>query len=525
MRLRRLPVVCAVLILASNMAGWGQVRDFRLLKEMNPLLGSSNAAGLSSFGNGSFSTASSSFFKDNGALISLEESPDSWESTTGAESYIRISPKLAFNASLSYSHFRGRNMGAHILMNPLENPINFLEEDLSTAGVKKKETYSLSGAFAWTFNRKFSSGLKFDYKAADLTKYKDPRFMNVLVDFKLSPGVLFRLSENLSLGVNFLWRHSQEELRVGFYGPETVTRYVLVDEGAFYGVGEILEGDIYHISLLSSRPLLQNRIGAAAQLLAGRFYSSLTGFWRSGHFGNRKSSSVVFCEFGGPELEYQGRLEFPARDALHKVELNAAYKKLINKTNSYTYNVIPGISTEVKYVGQNETLSGDDINADLEWSFRKGMKGYHPTWTFRAGADAFMRFREVTVYPKYRKHNFAKFSMHLNAERSVARSENIYGFALGFCLGKGFGKAKEDGTYAAGSSKMKSFDDWLNRQFEYDTAGRAGFSCAFTYTRLLSKSLAVYVGISDSFTSLWAEPEYLGGRVRNIAVLRLGCDF
>lgn len=525
MRLR-LSVVCALtLSLAYNAAGWAQVRDFQLLKESNPLLGSSNAAGLATLEKGSFSTASSSFSKDNGALISLEESPDSWKSTTGAESYVRISPKLAFNASLSYSHFRGRNMGAHVLMNPLENPINFLEEDLSTAGVKKKETYSLSGAFAWSFNSELSAGLKFDYKAADLTKYKDPRFMNVLVDLSFSSGLLFRLSENISLGANFIWRHSQEELRSGLYGAETKTRYVLVDEGAFYGASEILEGDIYHISLLFSRPLMQNRFGGAVQFATGRFYSLFTGLWRKGHFGNRKSSSVVFCEFGGPELEYQGILQIPSNDALHKVEFDAAYKKLINRTNSYTYKVIPGMSTEIKYVGQNETLSGDDVNAGLEWSFKKGLEGYRPDWSFRVFTDAFMRFRTVTFYPKYRKHNFTKLAIHLDAERSIKRSGNVYSFALGFRLGKGFGLAKEDGAYGPGSSKMKSFDDWLNRQFEYNTAGRSGSSFAFTYTRILSKSLAVYACFSDSFISLWTKPEYLDGRIRNLATLKIGCNF
>ena len=89
----------------------------------------------------------------------------------------------------------------------------------------------------------------------------------------------------------------------------------------------------------------------------------------------------------------------------------------------------------------------------------------------------------------------------------------------------GFGVDKEDGAYAASSgSKLKSFDVWLGKQFEYDTATRAGAELALSWKKQIRK-VSFYTKISDRFMYMLAEPVSLEGRMRNVAMVTVGCSF
>ena len=70
----------------------------------------------------------------------------------------------------------------------------------------------------------------------------------------------------------------------------------------------------------------------------------------------------------------------------------------------------------------------------------------------------------------------------------------------------------------------KSFDVWLGKQFEYDTATRAGAELGITWAKRIRKA-SLYVKASDRFMTMFAEPEHLGGRMRNVALLTIGCTF
>ena len=144
---RRALLTCIVgLCLAVSAAGQGPVRDFRTAKEAAPLLDFGNAALLATFGEGGISEAAGSFSKENGGIIPLEGSPDSWEASFETRSFRRVSPKLVFSGEVAYSYFRGKEMGAQILMDPAGNAINFLEEDLTTAATKSAKPICCAAA-------------------------------------------------------------------------------------------------------------------------------------------------------------------------------------------------------------------------------------------------------------------------------------------------------------------------------------------------------------------------------------------
>ncbi|MBR1868956.1 MAG: hypothetical protein IJ799_02700, partial [Bacteroidales bacterium] len=371
----RLPATCiALLCLAASAAGQGEVRDFRLTAGRNPQLGSDNPAWLSTLGQGSLSTAGTVFIKEDGGLVPLESSPDNWTAGISTESFTRISEKLSFHGKMKYSFLNELGSGGQILMSPKDNPVNFLEEDLSTAGRRKKESYSLGGALCWSFSDRLSAAAAFDYTTADRTKFRDPRFADVLMDLTLAPGVTLRLSESFTLGAGFFWRHSLEQLSANLFGTKDRDYDILVDQGAFYGFKEDFDGDQGYVSLSNARPLTDNLYGFSVQTLSGkrvRLYNELRGAWRNGFYGSRTSSSVVFCEFHGPEARYDGCLQAGSGQDRHIFRLGAGAKMLSNFTNSYKYNVVPGMTTTIEYTGQNRTLNRTDIDARLSYSLQK----------------------------------------------------------------------------------------------------------------------------------------------------------
>ncbi len=525
----RIPALClSFLCLAVSAVGQEGVRNYEYAKEINPVLSFSNASSLSVFGEGGISKACLSFRKDNGAVVPLDGSNDSWAAGAGTESFKRVSDKLVFSGKVYYEFFLGQNMGAQVLLDPLGSPVNFLEEDSAAVGVKQRESYSLSGGLSYAFSDAWAIGVKLDYNAKDRTKHKDPRFQNDLVDLSVAPGFWYSPSGSLGFGVNLLYRHSLEQIKAKLYGTVDRQYYINVDQGGFIGTVEDFDGDIGYISVTNTRPMANDWYGISVQLVSGsntKLYNQLSGQWRTGYFGTRSSTSVVFCEFNGPEAVYNGTLDLPAANALHRVELNAAYRMLLNFTNSYSYKVEDGMPTEVIYNGKNLSLTRHDIDASLAYTLYKGSGVFRPDWVLHAEADAFCRLQKTTVFPIYRNHNYVTYNALLSGERNFSFGLSMLGVTLRLNYTGGLGTPKQDGYTAGGASKLKSFDDYLNRQFEFDTAARAGAGIEFSYTWTEFSGIAPYIKLSEQFQSLLDEPEYLGGRFRNVAMLTVGCSF
>lgn len=133
--------------------------------------------------------------------------------------------------------------------------------------------------------------------------------------------------------------------------------------------------------------------------------------------------------------------------------------------------------------------------------------------------------RNTVLYPDYRDDGFMNLNVTVSAERNIKRPGDCFSFGAGLFFSGGSGNPRTDGSYSSGTSKVKSFDNWLYRQFEYNTASRAGGELSFTWTWLKFSNLAPYLKISDRFISLLHAPEYLSGGYRNMAQVTLGCNF
>lgn len=515
-------ILTAALILAAASSAAGQDRgDYYQNVAANPYLGLSNAAFMDTF-HGRIGVINTEFQKQDGNFISLSDSPDSWLTGALTESHFRVDDRLTFYGKIHWHYFEGKDMGAQILMDPEYNPVNFLENTLDTKGVKKRETYSLTGGLSYKLGKRLAAGLKLNYTSADQTKVKDPRFSSIWMDMDANAGISFRFAEKSMLGVSFLYRNTLEQVRGGKFGTTDKQYFIQTDKGGFYGTVTELSGDYNHISDQSARPMDNRFYGIAAQLVINdRFSSQLWARERSGYYGRRSSSTATFFEFTGTEIGYDGKLLIPFGRSLHMLDISARMETLTNNENKFKYVTPSGQSTQVNYTGQDQIMARTAIYADIAYTWYFGS-------AFAMGMKAVARMRngKTTLYPFWRKYNDTYSETELWGRYNIQAGPCKISVEASLNAGGGAGTPKEDGSeFEASSKTVRSFDDYLYRQFEYDTARRAGASLSVKCSLPVHGGFSPYISLGDSYTSLLKEPGYLDGRGRNIASAGIGCNF
>ena len=524
----RFPVICAVLLcLAANAAGQEYTRDFQFVVDTNPYLSLNNPAAVSFF-NGKIATAAVSFEKANGGLMDINESPDSWAVVAGTESYLRVSDLISFHGKVAWSDFAGKDMGGPILMDPDYNPVGFYELNETTLGRKQRELYNLCGDIALNLGDKWGLGLGVSYEAGDQTKVKDPRFSNIWMDLSVNAGLSFAAADWLTLGVSAQWRNTLENIKGHIYGTTDKQYYICTDKGGFFGTVASLEGDYNYIPDSTPRPMNNDWYGGAFQvvLFGGKFSNEFSYMLRDGYYGKKASSSPTFFEFKGTKMGYEGLLLIPFGRNIFRTAASFSQEKLANNENQFQYNTPEGGSAVVDYTGQSQVGNRRIRDAKLDIRWMTGVEGDRAATTIglRGGWNS-MR-QTTTVYPFWRVHIIQQVNAGLFCQKNFFFGSNILTVDASGTYIFGRGTKKNDGTYVDGatSSSLRSFDTYLDKHFEAETAPRAGGSLGLTYTRVM-RHISPWIKLSDSYTSLLAAPEFLSGRTRNIAEISIGCTF
>lgn len=504
-------------------------RDFGYIVGTNPYLTLSNPALSGRMECDHISVASVSFLKENGALKPLQDSPDCFTGDVNTESFVRISDKIAFHGKLSYSFFRGKDMSGQILLEPENSPINFLESTDVNIGVKKFEFCDLVGGISYNFNERWSAGLSVDYRSGDRFKTKDPRFNNKLMDFDIVLGTAFTPSEGFTAGISLNFRDRVETLKGKIFGTTDQQYFIYTDKGGFWGVMEQLDGDYNYLSDATMNPMIDYYYGGALQLVFGervKFSNELSFLFRSGTYGRKSSPLVDFFIYNGPQASYSGKLLIPSGGNLHQVELYGEFDKLNNSENIFKYITPVGRVTTVEIYGTNALLARSDIKGSASYTFNHKVTGGRPASQLGIRADYFSRSQKVTSHPFFRNSSFTRIDATLFGEKSIISGLNLFSFNAAASYHTGFGVAKADGSFSEGaSSSMKSFDDYLYKQFEYDTASRVSGTLGIGYARALNDRFALSIGLKDTFMYMLSQPQYLAGRTRNMALISVGLTF
>ena len=520
----------AAALLAAVIPAAGQkdslARNYRFAVETNPFLFLSNPAFMDTF-QGRMALVQLDGQKDNGGLISLNESPDSFQGGAATESYFRVSDPLTFYGSLSWNYFSGKEMGGQILMDPEYNPVNFLENSESNKGIKKQEHYQLAGAMSYRLGKKWAAGVRFDYTSADRTKIKDPRFSTIWMDIDIHAGVSFAPSDKWLVGLSVQYRNTLEQVRGGVYGTTDKQYYINTDKGGFWGTVADLSGDLNHIPVTTPHYMNNNFVGGALQLVwNGRFSSELWALMRSGYFGQKTSTTPVFFEYNGVQAGYRGKLVLPAGKDLHVVSLSASMESLTNQENKFRYITPTGQNTVVDYLSHDVILRRLSVTGELGYAWHKDAGGYEPSLTLGITLGGKMKDQTTTLFPFSRHHQVCTVACDLYGLKDFRAGKSLIGVEWHALAGGGFGIPKEDDTSAsAASTTLKSFDSYLNQQFEFDTALRAGGEIGVTYSLCIWKKIIPYVKLADRYVHLLSALEYLASPYHNTAMLSIGCNF
>lgn len=527
MALHRYFTALCLLCAAFTAAGQTEpVRDFRFTVDNHPFLSLSNPALLDGF-NGLMARAEADFRKDNGKLISLTESPDSWQAGAGAEAYKRCGERLTFYGKMAWQHFSGKDMGGQVLIDPAYNPVNFLESSPLTKGNKTRERYELAGGLSYKIGPRWALGFQMNYTSADQTKIRDPRFSNVWMDLDVNAGATFKASDKLVLGASLQFRNTLELVKGGIYGVTDQQYFVQTDKGGFFGTTSPVDGDYNYISVTNPRPMMNYFLGGALQVVVNnRFSNELRLRYRTGYYGRKSSSTATFFEFDGVQGDYKGKLLLPSGKNLQVVALEAGMESLTNRENKFQYVTPTGQNTVVNYTGQDVILKRTRLDARLSYTFHKGVDNQGTSLTLGARLDGRMLNQTTTLFPLTRKQQVISYGADLYGSKRFQAGKVRLTAELHALFGGGFVTPKEDSTSASTSStSIKSYDDYLNQYFEYETALRTGGQVALTCSLPSLGRCLPYLTLWDRYLTLTSAPAYLEGAGRNVAGISIGCNF
>lgn len=527
MTFRHLLTATAILAAAFTAAGQndGAVRNYRFAVESNPYLYLSNPAFLDTF-NERIALVELDGRKDDGGLYSLSESPNSFQVGAETESFFRLSDRITFYGGLSWYYFSGKEMGGQILMDPDYNPVNFLENSELTKGVKNREHYQLAGAMSYRLGKQWAAGVRIDYTSADQTKIKDPRFSNIWMDINVHAGVSFAPGKWI-IGLSGEYRNTLEQLRGGVYGTTDKQYYVGTDKGGFWGTVAELSGDLNPVP--TTMPFCMNNsfYGGAIQVAwNGLFSTEFWGLKRTGFYGRKSSTTPVFFEFDGLSAGFNGKLTLPAGKSQHVVTLDASMESVTNRENKFQYVTPSGQNTIVDYKSKDTIHKRMTVGGNLGYVWHYDIGNYGPDLSIGINLNGRMKDQTTTLFPFSRKNDVTTLAADIFGIKNISIRKSLLTVELHALAGGGFGTPKKDDASAsAASSNLKSFDSYLYRQFEFDTAMRAGGEIGLTYTLFVWKKLVPYVKISDRYITLLSAPEYLSGASRNAALVSIGCNF
>ena len=506
--------------------------DFDFVKQSNVRLSSQNPTSLSYLLVDKISRATVSGVYQKGKLINYYQSDNSLKGKLEAESYYRIHPQVVMHGLVSYQYFNGENMGGSAFVDPTITPFNIVEYKDSNRGEKQKETYHLVGGISYEANSYLKIGANIDYTAINYAKRKDLRHRNKVLDLEITTGLSYNLNNSLEIGANYLYQKRVEGLYFNIYGTTDKSYASLIDYGSFVGrtEGFTNTGDGY-TSGRTERPLVDRYHGVATQIdwqvvPKVSFHNQIYFKQRTGYFGIKSSSSVVYSNHSADIIGYNGAVSINEKRNLHNISFGVEQNKLSNFENVYNILNIEGGLSQVEYYGDNQMLDQKVVVANASYNLFLGIDNYVPKYEFNLAANLQQRNRTTSLYPYYRIQNLTFGTISAKAKQNIVRGKNIYTLGLGLSYTTGSGNVYNDGIYAQPSDTEKAPKTTLfnlNYEYEYLTKDRFMANPSFRYTRTLANNQSVFAQLGYSID--YAPKVHYLSQNHHTAMLSVGVGF
>lgn len=523
-------VLCSVRSVSQQLdSSW---RDMDYIRSHNVWLGSGNVLGLQYLSVNKISDAKVYFNKSDGKFINYYQSDNSYTAGIATESFYRLNPKVVFQGKVIYDNFKGKDMSGSAFINPYAEPLDIDEYADTTKGSKGLERYNLLGGVSVQLSSRWTVGGKIDYQAADYAKYKDLRHINKLLNMDVETGIGYSLSKDVEAGVSYDYIRRIESMSFGTYGNSGKQYLSLVNFGSFFGLTELYGGSGNSSGYtLQTNPMVNNTHRISLQLDVHlnpklEWFNNFSYGMRSGYFGTKETTSIVFTEHHSKQYGYNSILSFQRGATLHNISLSVNYESLKNMLNVYRAQTDTGGTTSIAYYGQNQVLDQKTINGSAGYTGYFRVKNNTPLWTLKANGNYYGRHQTITLYPFYREETINSYALNIFINRNLIRDKNMYSVSLGLDYGSGGGTPKDDGTFTTSSSSQEvpaTKDNYLYQEYEYCTKPRIKGLLGLKYSHVINTQVTGFLQLEFAYTKAF-DVTYTGSNFRSIN-FTLGCTF
>ena len=511
------------------------LRDYRFVKQQDAWLTSPNAAALTRFASQRIAEAELSAGMGRGGLTDFYESPKSLCATASVESFYRINRRTVVFGSISYENYTGRDMTGSAFMHLptlTHYPFDLVEDSLTNAGRKHRDTYRLTGAVGTDLYKGLSLGLRLDYTAANYAKYKDLRHKNKLMDMTLTAG-LYLPAGAAQFGLDYSYRRTTESVSFNLYGREEKVYKTLIDYAAMTGRIEQF-GNSGYTDKSREMPLVDDYNGLSLQAAvqpAGQldFYNSFTYFYREGYYGRKSPYTITYTGHHSHGYQYDARLTWTPRKARISIDASVAVENLENTANIYRELINDNGANYYEYYTPVKTANKVWVDTRVRLTADMGILHELPTWTVAVGYDQSRRKQTAYFYPYYRRQHLTTHDYTVSATRRLPCRQGVWSFSLDAAFRHGTGAPCEDYTFVEPNDRQEVpalMEAFLYREYQYLTAAQYSVGGSVQYAFLFPGTrLKTHARLGLSHRKGNETYDYSQGCDHTQATLTLGCTF
>ncbi|WP_278984699.1 DUF6850 family outer membrane beta-barrel protein [Segatella bryantii] len=508
------------------------MRDFSYVMHSDPWLMGNNPSALIRFGSSTLSEATVSMTVGNGGFVNYDQSPHTLTFGASAESVYRLSPRTVVYGRMSYQNESSSNMAGSAFLNTYHLPFDIVEDSLTNEGDEHRDTYHLKGGVGVDIWHGWSVGASFDFTAANLAKYKDLRHQNKAMDLTFSAGFYLPLG-HVSLGANYLYRRSTENIRFKVYGQSDKVYKSLIAYANFMGQVEQFTTNGYTGSN-NEQPLFSARHGACVQLdwritPQWQWYHSMMAQYRSGYYGRESAYTITYMRHHSHIYTYQSRLSYRLPTSLHRMDVSISAERLENNQNAYLETLNEQGASQYEYFGAVKTGDKLWVDTHIGYTGDMGIDYELPRWTVATGVNIGHRKQTGYRYPYYRRQRLNQVQGYIDACHRIRLRQGVLQAGLQFAYQKGSGDVYEDLTFAEPSAQQTappSMDAYLYRDYEYYTAPQVKVGAALKYSFVFPQTrMKTYVEGKCTYLKAYNTDAYLKGDAYTTVMLIVGVDF
>ena len=349
---------------------------------------------------------------ESGEFRDTWQAEESWHAGAVTAS-IQHMDKMSLTGSFSFTQTEGYRQCGSMFINPGFYPVDILE---FTPGRKTLQEYRFNGGISYDVASKWRIGARMDFESANISKKKDLRHMNYLLDMTVTPGFMYH-DGDFAVGASAIFRKTSERIEAEQVGTSESSYYAFLDKGLMYGVHSVWNGSGLHLeeSGVNGFPVKDFTYGGAVQLQYKGVFAELEYSETSGTVGEKE---YIWFLFPGKEAKAMLGFRHNSGNETHLGRVNLGWKQRSLDENVLEKVSENGVATVICH-GKNRI-------------FTEGIWNLSPEYEYIADRIEFMEVKRG-VYWSLKTRALTLYRVELNIE---ALFDNLPGLEgdIGICI-------------------------------------------------------------------------------------------